>query len=698
LTLSVVIPTYNRKARLHRVLEALACQVDGGEFEVVVVSDGSTDETDQYLRSGATPLAVVAVTQDNAGPAAARNRGVQTARGDIVLFIDDDVVPAPDLVHRHRAAHELAPDDIVLIGPMLNPPDAEYSPWVAWEQHQLYKQYEAMEAGDWQPTFRQFFTGNASVPRSAIVEVGLFDTTFRRAEDVELAFRLHRAGVRFQFEPAARAHHYAERSLQSWLAMAEDYGRNDVTFMRSGQEWLTGTVADEFFQRNRLVRAVVIVGATRPRFAGAARRVLRLLGTARPLPATINRLALSGLYAMTYYGGMADGLGSGERLRRLLQARGTVDRPNRFALVLEQTLGHVTHSKNLESLITDAPGRSVAVLPVPFELSGWSARIPGMRNWTVRAGVRARRAIGREHRRHGIDALFIHSQVPAILVGRWMKKIPTVVSLDATPLQYDQLGEFYAHERSSPRVEAWKKTANIRCFRRARHVVTWSAWAREGLVAEYGVDAGKITVVPPGVHVERWERGARGRPEAGAGTDPVRVLFVGGDLDRKGGHLLIEACRTLRKDPAVGTFELHLVTHNEVADEPGITVHNGLGPNSPVLIELYHSSQVFCLPTLGDCLPMVLSEAGVAGMALISTDVGAIREIVRHDVTGLLIPPGDVDALEAALRRLINDPDLRRRLGSGAEALVRREYDASVNAGVVVDLLRRVTGRADADE
>jgi glycosyltransferase involved in cell wall biosynthesis len=316
--------------------------------------------------------------------------------------------------------------------------------------------------------------------------------------------------------------------------------------------------------------------------------------------------------------------------------------------------------------------------------------VPGYRNWTVRAGVRARAALRRFtglRRRPPADAMFIHSQVPAILTGGWMRKLPTIVSLDATPLQYDELGEFYAHDISSPRVERWKWKANQRCFRRARHVVTWSQWTLESLVQDYAIDRAAITVIPPGVDVDRWTR-REPRPESGA--RPVQVLFVGGDLHRKGGDLLIEAARRLRGDAATPPFEVHIVTRSEVVDEPGLHVYRDLGPNDPALIELYQECDVFCLPTMGDCLPMVLSEAGAAEMALVSTDVGAIREIVRDGETGILIPAGDLDALVEALRRLVGDAGERRRMGAAAAELVRSRYDALRNARQIVELLRDV--------
>ncbi len=160
---SVVIPTFNRRAQLERTLVGLAAQTDlEHEVEVIVVSDGSTDGTDDWLRSGAAPLPVSACYQPNSGPAAARNHGVSAARGSLVLFLDDDVVPAPDLVSTHVHHHRSLDDDLVVVGPMRTPEDLPLSPWVKWEQRMLYKQYDAMLRGDWEATPRQFYTANAS--------------------------------------------------------------------------------------------------------------------------------------------------------------------------------------------------------------------------------------------------------------------------------------------------------------------------------------------------------------------------------------------------------------------------------------------------------------------------------------------------------------------------------------------------------
>src|SRR5690242_3201579 len=130
-SISVVIPTYNRLNRLKHViagLEKQAYQLD--DVEVIIISDGSTDGTDAYLNTIKTPLHLITVTQPNKGVAAARNRGIELASGNIVLFLDDDVVPTPQLLAEHLRIHQSSNSEVVVVGPMLTPPDFQMAPWV----------------------------------------------------------------------------------------------------------------------------------------------------------------------------------------------------------------------------------------------------------------------------------------------------------------------------------------------------------------------------------------------------------------------------------------------------------------------------------------------------------------------------------------------------------------------------------------
>jgi GT2 family glycosyltransferase len=290
-------------AALEQQTYALDC------FEVVVVSDGSTDGTHTYLETLSTPLDLQVVVQPNRGVAAARNQGVTRAQGELILFLDDDVMPAPTLIAEHMRTHATAEHEIVVLGPMLSPPDFAMLPWVRYEQAMLYKQYRAMQAGDWEPSPRQFYTGNASLARQQLIDIGGFDEHFHRAEDVELAYRLAARGLRFVFNADAVGYHYAERSLESWLAIPYAYGRNDMIFARDkGQTWLLREIPREFKQRNVLIKQLVALCSKQPRLRAPVLALLKLsvrigqlLGSER-----LMQMAHSSMFNLRYYQGLAE--------------------------------------------------------------------------------------------------------------------------------------------------------------------------------------------------------------------------------------------------------------------------------------------------------------------------------------------------------------------------------------------------------
>jgi GT2 family glycosyltransferase len=314
----VVVPTYNRLERLHRVLQSLAEQDIDEPFEVIVVSDGSTDGTDHYLQGDELPLPITTCLQENQGPAGARNTGVERASGDLVVFIDDDVVAEAGLLRCHRDAHRRLGERAVVIGPMLNPPDHAMSPWIRWEQAMLAKQYDDMLDGKYRATPRQFYTGNASVRREHLMAVGGFDTAFRRAEDIELAFRLADHGLSFHFEPEARGRHYAERSYDAWKATAYAYGRNEIVFARDlGRDWIFDFTKESFDEHHAMIRRL----ATRCVRSSSWRRhsvdlLERITRSHRFTRA--HRYALSGVYAIEFHQGVADELGSTETFEALM--------------------------------------------------------------------------------------------------------------------------------------------------------------------------------------------------------------------------------------------------------------------------------------------------------------------------------------------------------------------------------------------
>ena len=272
---SVVIPTYNRRESLARVLDGLDRQTaDPADFEVIVVDDGSTDGTSEWLREQRHVYELRSIHQANAGPARARNTGVEAAFGELLVFLDDDVLPSPELIEQHRRSHGIQ-TDLAVIGPLGSLPSYR-QPWVAWEQAKLERQYSAMTRGDWEPTFRQFWTGNASIRREHVLAVGGFDSAFLRAEDVELAYRLHQRGIKFRFNPAARVTHHAERSLDSWVNAQRSYGRLEVSiFGKFSEETLIKVLAENWSRMHPASRLLVQGCMGRPLRHGCVTFLLR---------------------------------------------------------------------------------------------------------------------------------------------------------------------------------------------------------------------------------------------------------------------------------------------------------------------------------------------------------------------------------------------------------------------------------------
>lgn len=311
--ITVVIPTYNRVDRLPILLSALEQQdFPMDKFEVIIVSDGATDATNEFLQTINTPLHLKPLIQENQGPAAARNHGWQSAVGNIIVFIDDDIVPVPNLITQHLLWHEKYGDNVVVFGPMATPDDFDMSPWIAWEQAMLQKQYDAIGNNMLKPSARQFYTGNTSLARVHLETVGGFDERFLRAEDLELSYRLADQGLEFVFNPMAIGYHYAERSFNSWLAIPYAYGQNDVIFTQEKEQtWLLPRVFQEYQRRHFLIRFLTWLCLDHERLSkyivGFLKSIVLSKFFAKRRRWTT--MSCSAIFNLRYYQGIADELG-----------------------------------------------------------------------------------------------------------------------------------------------------------------------------------------------------------------------------------------------------------------------------------------------------------------------------------------------------------------------------------------------------
>jgi glycosyltransferase involved in cell wall biosynthesis len=345
---------------------------------------------------------------------------------------------------------------------------------------------------------------------------------------------------------------------------------------------------------------------------------------------------------------------------------------------MEQHLGHRVYYQNLRAFID----RSAQIRPtwVPITYTGVKnliERFPFLPG-NVRGSLICRRQVQQGLKRGISDVLYFNTQVPAALGNLHVKDKPYLIATDITPIQYDRLAAPYRHHVDSNYFLGWfKHHVNTKVFQGAAWVLPWSSWAAESLIQDYGVDPRRVQVLPVGIDVERW------RPAEHANQKPVRILFVGGDFERKGGALLLEAFRSL---PA-GSAELILVTHATLPEEKGVVVHNNIQPNSAELLDFYQSSDIFVLPSNAEAFGIAAVEASASGLPVIATFSGGLPDIVVHQETGFLIPVGDVRSLSTYLRTLVENTELRKRMGRAAYRRAQIKFDARKNADRLVEIL-----------
>lgn len=237
---SVVIPTYNRKPILEKCLRSLEQQVipphspiDG--YEVVVVDDGSTDETVGWLQANAEALPHVRLfLQDHQGPAAARNLGVEKATGDTIIFIDSDLVVTEVFLQAHatalvEGAKRLGGDRLFTYGRVIN--TCNFDDPTA----------EPFKVTDFSAAY--FATGNVAIARHWLEQAGLFDTRFQLYgwEDLELGVRLKNLGLTLVKCPEAVGYHwhppFALSQIPNLIDKEIQRGRMGVLFYQKHPTW-----------------------------------------------------------------------------------------------------------------------------------------------------------------------------------------------------------------------------------------------------------------------------------------------------------------------------------------------------------------------------------------------------------------------------------------------------------------------------
>jgi GT2 family glycosyltransferase len=218
--LSIIVITHNRARQLEACLGSLAeMHVAALRCELVVILDSCRDTTPQIVESlrAVLPFPLVVDSISSRRPSAGRNRGAHLAKGSTLLFLDDDVIAAPDLAMEHWRSHEKADVVVGYLKPgfLHTPGFWQLGARIWWEDR-----FKCMMDPEYELGFRDLFTANVSINARLFHSLGGFDEKLIRLEDYELGIRLMKAGASFLYNPLARATHFEDGKVTRWIRRA----------------------------------------------------------------------------------------------------------------------------------------------------------------------------------------------------------------------------------------------------------------------------------------------------------------------------------------------------------------------------------------------------------------------------------------------------------------------------------------------
>ncbi len=240
MSLSVIIPTYNRVDILLLTLAAIENQtLPKNAFEVIVVDDGSNKRNRQRLKRYEPSYQYKLLEKEHGGLASSRNLGADHAKGDILYFLDDDVIPALDTLEQHLRSHERAPEPLAVVGSLPYPMDISRNCFLWYLEkrthYDLYKNPKKYSGGE--PPLPPL-NGNSSIPRDLFFKIGKYDESFKHygGEDLELGYRLAKAGVRFIYNPHAVGYHNHIKDFSQFCIDMERAGESLIGIYRKYPE------------------------------------------------------------------------------------------------------------------------------------------------------------------------------------------------------------------------------------------------------------------------------------------------------------------------------------------------------------------------------------------------------------------------------------------------------------------------------
>lgn len=639
--LSVVIPTCGREQVLVDTVSALlALERPADEVLVIDETENHDPETLRYLKQAEADGRIRWRRHRQPGQVSKLNRGLREASGDVILFLDDDIVPSPALVEMHRQAHARHPEAWAVVGQVLQPGEEPSSPASRRTGGSALRRDLDFPFRSAAPAWvENVMTCNLSVRRERALAVGGFDENFvppvaHRAE-TEFAKRLAAAGGKIRFEPAASVRHLRAarggvRIAGTHLASASPlHGAGDYYFaLRTGKGWDRlryiarrpfREVRTKFHLRHPWWIPVKFIGELRalalairlhragPKWAAAIeRRRIILLNTAAPdrPHGSMVRYGRMVCEALERHGG---GVFRVEEIH-LSPAQAWLDR---FPARIREPIRYLCIAVRACRLL---PAQRNAVLHL---LDGSHAYLL--------AGVRRLRAP---------LAVTVHDLIPALCLR----------------------GEL-AGPRPG-RAAAWIICRTLAGLARADAWVADSSSTRTDLIRLAGADARRVAVVHPAV--------SAGAENAGPPPSGPYILHVAGNNNfYKNRPGVVAAFDVIRRSVPV---KLKLVGPPPDADlrqmiartgtQDAIEFHTDVAEAE--LASLYRGAALLLFPSTCEGFGWPPLEAMINGCPVVCSDAGSLPEIVGD--AARIAPPGDIQALASHAIRILRDDALRRRL------------------------------------
>lgn len=370
----------------------------------------------------------------------------------------------------------------------------------------------------------------------------------------------------------------------------------------------------------------------------------------------------------------------------------------RFLFVSAPFSGIEVFMKNFQQIISDRNDIDSTWLYIDWEPKDFIARIPLIsKSWPLKATLAVRsRVHSLEKSGKRFDAAFFNHLFPVCFLNEFRRRVPYIISIDATPPLLNRYGTWYKHRSFASRFRLlhrlWHKQVRS-VYMDAAYLMPWSAWVQESLMAHYAIGQDKIIIVPPGINVRLWGKTAGKRRSVKESSSKIKILFVGGEFKRKGGDLI----HKISQRDEFKTCEFHLVTKSfPGTGGENLFVYQNLQPNGKRIRTLYHEADIFVLPTQADLSPLAIHEAMAMGLPVVCTNVGGISEIVNDGTDGFVVPVNDEEAFAKRLKKLVRNADLRFTMGQNARKKVHTQFNLEKNAALIIEYLKKLSNRKAA--